>query len=384
MGFEDLGLTAYTLRALSNLKINEPTEVQKAVIPPIIAGTDVAVRSPTGSGKTLAFVLGLITRISQSYRDRYALIFSPTRELAIQTRDVINRLQLGGMTARAIYGDMSNADILALGDMSIKFTVATPRKLWDLTQKKRFYPERYNLVVLDEADELLLNGFKSDIDYVLARISILQTLFFSATLDKSFRNLSASYQKDPMIFEIGEKEVVRTISTEIINVANDTAKLLILLKILREEPGQVIVFVFSRVRATRLGEKLAQLGINATFTHKEVLQVRREEIMNDFRSGKLKVLVGTDILARGIDIPRLPLVVEYDQPFGSDSSIHRAGRTGRMGNIGRVISFNDLTGRDPASLRRLSDGSSRRKKRFSGSSATNTHVGMPSHVLKNR
>lgn len=339
MSFDNLGLTRPSSHALSRSGFNEPTEVQIASIPPIIAGEDVAVRSPTGSGKTLAFVLGLIARIEQSYRDRYVLIFSPTRELAIQTRDVINSLGVRGMCARAVYGKMPHSTFTSLSDPSVKFTVATPRKLWDLTQKQFFYPGRYNLVVLDEADELLQSGFKEDIDYVLARLRALQTLFFSATLDEDVLEFSASYQRNPRIIEIGAKEVAGTISTETITVSGEDEKLKQLIKVLGEEAGQAIVFAFSRGRVTWLAHKLKALGFNVAYTHKEVPQKRREAAMTAFRAGELRVLVGTDVLARGIDIPNLPLVVEFDQPMDAGSSIHRAGRTGRMGNIGRAVSI---------------------------------------------
>ncbi len=342
MPFSDLGLSESSLIAIRRLGHTAPTEIQEKAIPVIISGRDVAARSPTGTGKTLAFVLGLIERVQLNWQSNYVLIMSPTRELAIQTRDAIQVLSIRGMKSCAVYGQVPFPELRNSSNFGFKFIVATPRKLRDLIERRRFMIERFNHIVLDEADELMRFGFREDIDFILARVKSLQTLLFSATLDQNVRSLSSTYQKNPERIYIGGEERPPSIVEETIRVRGiegPDGKLTNLLRLLSEESGQVLVFVATKRTADRLNYDLNRAGVNSAAIHADFPQVVRERTLGAFRSGLLKVIVATDLLARGIDIPGLNLVVQFDQAFDRNADTHRSGRTGRMGNAGRVVRF---------------------------------------------
>ena len=331
----------------------QPTPIQEQGIPLILQGQDVLATAATGSGKTAAYGLGLLQFLQASEalqtphstrRSTRILVIVPTRELAVQVGQVFKELASHALRVATIFGGVSiNPQMLALrGGADI--VVATPGRLLDLVDHNALHLDNVAHLVLDEVDRLLDLGFTEELNRVLALLpSKRQNLWFSATFDDSLQPLAASMLRQPVRVEIADSASTEYLEPAIHQraIAIDEKKRTLLLRHLftQEKWKQVLVFVATRYASEHVANKLYQAGVYATALHGEMSQGARQTVLQEFKDARWEVLVTTDLAARGIDIAKLPTVVNYDLPRSATDYIHRMGRTGRAGEKGEVLSF---------------------------------------------
>jgi len=348
MSFESLGLSPALVRATRERAYLEPTAIQAEAIPVALRGVDVLGCAQTGSGKTAAFALPILQRLAETRRDRprlvHALILVPTRELAAQVGDTFRHLAQylpEPLKVAVLFGGVSiNPQMMGLrGGADI--VVATPGRLLDLIEHNALKLGDVQTLVLDEADRLLDLGFADELASVLEELPARrQNLFFSATFPAAVQSLADQLLRDPVRIEVeAEPEEKPDILQRAIEV--DTAKRTPLLRHLIKEQGwtRVLVFVATKYATELVSHKLGLAGIHAQAFHGELSQGARTQVLSDFKASRLQVVVATDVAARGIDVARLPAVVNYDLPRSAVDYTHRIGRTGRAGQSGVAISF---------------------------------------------
>lgn len=348
MSFTSLGLSDALVRATGERNYPVPTAVQTAAIPAILQGRDVQACAATGSGKTAAFALPLLQQWlahgCRKPRPLRALILVPTRELAVQVGETLSDLAQylpEPVKVATVFGGVSiNPQMMALrGGADI--VVATPGRLLDLLRQRALTLSAVATLVLDEADRLLELGFADELGRILALLPARrQHLFFSATFPPAVQTLADALLHDPVRIEVAATPADRPdITQRAIEV--DAACRTRLLRHLIAENGwtRVLVFVAAKNAAEHIAGKLAKAGIGAAAFHGELGQGRRAQVLDEFKAGRLQVLVATDVAARGIDIARLPVVVNFDLPRSAVDYTHRIGRTGRAGASGVAVSF---------------------------------------------
>lgn len=351
MSFSNLGLCDPILKAIEEQGYTVPTPVQAQSIPVILAGKDLIATAQTGTGKTAAFVLPLLQRFYNSAplraRSIRCLILTPTRELAIQVEANVvayaKYLDISSMTA---YGGVDIEPQKRRLVAGIDILVATPGRLLDLAYQRALYFDDLEALVLDEADRILDMGFGRDIDKVIDRLPVdRQNLLFSATMNddvRSFSDYFAGSKANDIATEISttpNEKAASSINQWLITVDKDTKSALLSHLIKEEAWDQALIFIQTKHGAAKLVAQLAKRNIEADCLHGDRSQANREQILADFKSGKLKYLVATGVAARGIDIGKLSRVLNYDLPFKPEEYIHRIGRTGRAGSPGEAISF---------------------------------------------
>jgi superfamily II DNA/RNA helicase len=342
----DLGLSEPLVRALS--QFDEATPVQVAAIPAALAGRDLLVTARTGSGKTSAFVLPILESWLSAVRSKpkrlHALILVPTRELAAQVREVMQgyarELPERIKVVSAVGGVSLNPQMMALrGGADV--IVATPGRLLDLVDHNAVSLEEVGTLVLDEADRILDLGFADELSQILLMLpDERQNLLFSATFPEKMESIARDFLRDTKRIEIeSEPEEIPDIEQRAIRV--DKAKRTPLLRrlIAEEKWERVLVFVGRKYTADHVADKLHRNGIEALSLHGDLSQGARSEVLRDFKSGEIQILVATDLAARGLDIVKLPVVVNYELPRSPADYIHRIGRTGRAGEKGLAVSF---------------------------------------------
>jgi ATP-dependent RNA helicase RhlE len=347
--FEALGLAPGLLRAVAELGHAEPTPIQSAAIPPALQGRDVLGCAPTGSGKTAAFGLALLHRLVTSPRPAWrrtdVLVLVPTRELAVQVgeslRTLAEHLTFPPKVAVLFGGVSLNPQMLGLRG-GAEVVVATPGRLLDLVERNALKLGEVKLLVLDEADRLLDEGFADE----LARIQALlparrQNLLFSATFPPAVQALADACLHDPARVDVASSADATAPAIDQRAVAVDTAKRTPLLRHLIEQAGwpRVLVFVATRYASEHVAEKLKRAGIAAAAFHGDLSQGARTRVLADLNSGALRVVLATDMAARGLHIAGLPVVVNYDLPRSAVDYTHRIGRTARAGAAGLAVSF---------------------------------------------
>ena len=345
MSFADLGLSPRVTSPLARLGYATPTPVQAAVIPPALEGRDILARAQTGTGKTAAFGLPLIERLQRvigaSPRPR-ALVLTPTRELALQVYAALGELSQGTrLRGLALVGGESIGPQLRSLRRGTDVVVATPGRLIDHLDRKSIDLSAIEVVVLDEADRMLDMGFLPPLTRVMATVpATRQTLMLSATLAKDIVETSRTFMRDPLRLDLAPEEVVAsTVAHRVFSVAQDQKKDA-LTHVLRAAPArQTLVFCRTKHGSDRIGRHLEGAGLRTAVIHGDKTQGARTRALGDFKSGRVSVLVATDVAARGLDIERLPLVVNYDLPLVASDYIHRVGRTGRAGHAGEAISL---------------------------------------------
>lgn len=351
MSFSNLGLCDSILKAVEEQGYSTPTPVQKQAIPVILSGDDLIAMAQTGTGKTAAFVLPLLQRFNNAPKIRAksirVLILVPTRELAVQVEANVTayakHLELSSMVA---YGGVDLEPQKRKLAEGIDILVATPGRLLDLAYQRALFFDDLEALVLDEADRMLDMGFGRDLDKIIERLPVdRQNLLFSATMNEDVRSLSddfAGSKESDVAVEIvitPGKKTATAINQWLITVDKDTKSALLSYLIKEEQWDQALIFIQTKHGAAKLVTQLAKRNIEADCLHGDRSQANREQILADFKSGKLKYLVATGVAARGIDIGKLSRVVNYDLPFKPEDYIHRIGRTGRAGSPGEAISF---------------------------------------------
>jgi len=339
--FRELGVSARVSDALAARSIHEPFTIQSLVLPDALAGLDVLAKSPTGSGKTLAFAIPIVERTTKQDRRPSALVLVPTRELAVQvTEDFSAIASANGLRVAAVYGGMP---LKAQADRArgANILVATPGRLQDLADRRMLDLAAVRILVLDEADRMLDMGFKPQVDRIMRLLpKNRQTMFFSATLDGEVGELARAYTSSPSRFEadLPADRAVGEISHRFVAVSPDT-KVETLVEHIRASAGLTLVFVRTRRGADRLAKKLAFHQVEAVAMHGDLSQGQRQRALRRFESGKVRVLVATDVAARGLDIDDIAHVINYDPPEEDKGYVHRTGRTGRAGRSGAAITF---------------------------------------------
>jgi ATP-dependent RNA helicase DeaD len=348
VGFTSLGLDARLLTALVALGYEEPTPVQSAAIPPLLAGRDVLAQAATGTGKTAAFALPLLhvlTPKARAERRTVALILVPTRELAMQVAEAVHRYgkELSAV-ALPVYGGASMETQVRALQRGVDVVVATPGRALDHIRRGTLSLSSVKVVVLDEADEMLDMGFAEDLEAILAATpASRQTALFSATIPPRIASIAAKQLKDPVKIRIDRETVpagraarVRQVAY-IVPRAHKMAALGRVLDI--ENPVSAIVFCRMRTEVDALTEKLDAHGIRAEALHGGLSQQHRDRVMKSFRAGTTDLLIATDVAARGLDVRHVTHVVNYDVPADAEGYIHRIGRTGRAGGEGVAITL---------------------------------------------
>jgi ATP-dependent RNA helicase RhlE len=319
-----------------------PTPIQLRTIPPILEGRDVLGLAQTGTGKTAAFVLPMLQRLMKGPRGRLrALILSPTRELSEQTHTAIKTLgRQTGLRSVTIYGGVGAQPQIKSLRAGAEIAVACPGRLLDLMGQGVVKLNSIEILVLDEADQMFDMGFLPAIRRILAALpAARQTLLFSATMPPEIRSLANELLRRPATVELGVSRPVETVSHAVYPV-DGARKVELLLALLRNTgSGQVLVFTRTKHRAKKLAEQLTRAGLSATSLQGNLSQSRRQEAMESFRTGRAKVMVATDIAARGIDVSQISHVINYDMPDTAEAYTHRIGRTGRMEKLGTALTL---------------------------------------------
>lgn len=342
--FTSLGLHPELLRAVADLGFTRPTPIQADAIPPALAGRDVLGCAMTGSGKTAAFMLPILERLRGQPRGvTRALVLAPTRELAAQLVEHLDELaKHTGMTGAAVYGGVSMEPQREAFRRGVDILVATPGRLLDHFQYGYARVEGIEMLVLDEADRMLDMGFIPDIRRVLDHLpaGARQTMLFSATMPKAIVRLSRELLTEPaMIGEERKQEPADGIEQTFYPVPA-LRKMPLLVELLhRDEVGTAIVFCRTKHRTNRLARQLERQGISATPIHGDRSQAQRTRALEGFKNGRFRVLVGTDVVARGIDVDAVDHVINFDVPRAPEDYVHRVGRTARMEATGDAYTF---------------------------------------------
>lgn len=341
MPFSSLGLHAGLLDAVRDLDYQAPTPIQAQAIPPALEGRDLVGCAQTGTGKTAAFILPLLHRIQRG-RGIAALVVTPTRELACQVEDVARSCaRYTNHRVIAVYGGVGYQPQIDALRRGVDVLVATPGRLLDLHARGKVDLSRVEVLVLDEADRMLDMGFWPDVRRIIALLpSRRQNLLFSATLSNAVMRVAAPILTDPARIEVAPSATPVDTVKQAVYPVNAFQKTDLLVRLLRERNLQrVLVFTRTKHRADRLCRHLAKSGIKGAAIHSNRTQTQRQAALDGFKRGDHRVLVATDIVARGIDVDNISHVVNYDLPANPEDYIHRIGRTARAGADGTAISF---------------------------------------------
>ena len=340
--FKDLGLSPDIQQAIDELGFDEPTAIQEQAIPVLLGGHDVIGQAQTGTGKTAAFGLPLLQYLDPANDEVQAVVLTPTRELCIQVTQALRTFaEHLDIEIVAVFGGAPIRSQQSQLRSGAHVVVATVGRMKDLMQRRSLVLTAARYVVLDEADEMLDLGFIEDVEKILRMCpSGRQTALFSATMPPPIQKLAEGYMYDPTTISITPKELtVDKISQAFVEVPakEKSARLVELLK--TEEPEQAIIFTRTKIGASKLEKLLKDKGLDVKALHGDLSQGVRDGVMISFKDHRVKLLVATDIAARGLDVDHVTHVINYDVPNSSETYVHRIGRTGRVGRTGRAITF---------------------------------------------
>jgi ATP-dependent RNA helicase DeaD len=341
--FEQLALSAPLLETLKEIGYEAPSPIQAAIIPHLLDGHDVLGQAQTGTGKTAAFALPLLERLNLSERQPQVLVLTPTRELAIQVAEAFQSYarHLAGFHVLPIYGGQSISLQLRHLRRGVHVVVGTPGRIMDHLRRESLDLDQLRCVVLDEADEMLRMGFIEDVDWILEHTPPgRQVALFSATMPEVIRRVAHRHLRDPQEIKIQTRTATVAAVQQRYCQASGSHKLDVLTRVLEvEDVDAVLVFVRTKVATTELAERLEARGHACAALHGDMTQALRERTIEQFRNGGLDIVVATDVAARGLDVPRISHVINYDIPHDTEAYIHRIGRTGRAGRGGQAILF---------------------------------------------
>jgi len=350
MEFKELGLAEELLRAIAEEGYVEPTPIQAKAIPLVLLGKDLMGAAQTGTGKTASFTLPLLHRMkahantsaSPARHPIRALILTPTRELAVQVWESVRTYSRHlPLRSTVVYGGVDIDPQIRDLRAGVEILVATPGRLLDHVQQKTLQLGQVEFLVLDEADRMLDMGFIPDIKRILALLPARrQSLLFSATFSEDIRKLADGFMREPIMVEVARRNsVTETVTHALYRVPELRKRELLARLVVDRDLKQVLVFVRTRFGANRLAHQLVRDGIDSTAIHSNRTQAERTEALQAFKDGKVRVLVATDIAARGLDIDSLPCVINFELPHTPEDYVHRIGRTGRAGQSGEAISL---------------------------------------------
>jgi ATP-dependent RNA helicase RhlE len=343
VNFSDFALSARLLEAVRDLGYEQPTPIQTQAIPPALLGRDVIGCAQTGTGKTAAFLLPLIERLLDGRPGgTRALVLVPTRELVIQVTEQAKALSRHTrLHVAAIYGGVGmGSQEQALRHQRADIVIATPGRLLDHMQRGHIAFDKLEVLVLDEADRMLDMGFLPDVRRILRRVpQQRQTLLFSATMPPAIQALAREVQRDPALVEVARSRPPTGVSQSLYPVSEHLKTPLLLALFEQQAMTSVLVFTRTKYRADRLAKQLARAGVKVGRIHGDRTQGQRVAALEGFRSGQYRVLVATDIAARGLDVEGISHVVNYDIPAQPDDYIHRIGRTARVEAVGDALTF---------------------------------------------
>jgi ATP-dependent RNA helicase DeaD len=342
-GFAAFGLSEPLLAGLEAIGFREPSPIQKAAIPELLLGRDLVGQAQTGTGKTAAFGLPLLERIDPDQRSPQVLVLTPTRELALQVAEAISSYatRLRGVRVLAIYGGADFREQIQQLRRGVQIVVGTPGRVMDHMRQSTLDLSQLRSLVLDEADEMLRMGFIDDVEWVLEQLpEQRQVVLFSATMPTEIRRISQRYLRQPAEITIRPKAADSRRIRQRFLMVNAPQKLEALERVLEAERSEGTI-IFARTKAITLSvaESLEQRGHEVAVLNGDVPQAQRERTIERLRDGRIDVLVATDVAARGLDVERVSLVINYDIPFDSEAYVHRIGRTGRAGRSGDAILF---------------------------------------------
>jgi ATP-dependent RNA helicase RhlE len=360
MGFTIFGLSDQVLQGVHASGYTVPTPIQALALQPAVEGRDIIGCAQTGTGKTAAFVLPTLHRLSAAngslkrHTHPRALVLTPTRELAQQVQDAVATYgRFLNLRAGSIYGGVSMEGQLKMLRKGVDIVIATPGRLLDHMQRKTIDLTHVQVLVLDEADRMLGMGFIEDVRKIVAQVpKERQTMLFSATISADVHSLSRQILRNPHSVDAGHHHTpIKTINQNFYLTQNST-KMDLLQHVLNEEKmGSVLVFARTKRGADKISQRLERYGFTSTAIHSNRSQPQRMRALEGFRQGKYRVLVATDIAARGIDVDGISHVINYDIPRDAEDYVHRIGRTGRAGASGDAVTF--VAGEDRDALRRI-------------------------------
>lgn len=339
--FEKLGVSKELTDRLKRQGIVSPTPVQNQAIPPLMNGDDLIAQAQTGTGKTFAFVLPILQKVDSASKDVQAVIVTPTRELALQITNEVNKLKNEYTHVLAVYGGQDVAKQANKLNGKAHIVIATPGRLLDHLRRETISLDHVRHLVLDEADQMLEAGFLPDVQDILSQTTEeRQTMLFSATITQQVQTLGKKILKDPKRIVVKEEKVTVSNIKQLLYETTDRAKQDTLLQIMEEHrPFLAVIFCRTKRRAKKLNDALVAKGYETDELHGDLSQAKREKVMQRFRDAKIQYLVATDVAARGLDVEGITHVFNYDIPQDPESYIHRIGRTGRAGGKGLAITF---------------------------------------------
>lgn len=378
LNFKELKLSKEVEKAIEEMGFEEATPIQSQSIPHILDGKDVIGQAQTGTGKTCAFGIPAIEMINATNENIQVLALCPTRELCIQTAEELSNVAKYKRNIRIlpIYGGQPiDRQLMALRKRP-QIIIGTPGRIMDHMRRRTLKLERLSMLILDEADEMLNMGFRDDIDTILQEVpSDRQTIFFSATMPKEIMDLTAKYQKDPMLVKVVHKELTVANTEQFYVEVRESAKLDALTRLI--DAGNIklsLIFCNTKKRVDELAANLQSRGYSAEALHGDMNQSQRDKVMAKFRKGVIEILIATDVAARGIDVDNVEAVFNYDLPNDEEYYVHRIGRTGRAGKAGRAYTF--ISGREIYKLREI--------QRYAHSTIIPTKLPSQSDVEENR
>ena len=343
--FEELGVSEPLTRAVRDVGYETPTSIQRKTIPILLGGRDVIGQAPTGTGKTAAFALPILQKLDPNDRSVQALVLTPTRELAIQVAEALHTYArwLGPVRVLPVYGGQPIQRQLERMRGGVQVVVGTPGRIMDHLRRGSLDLAALTFIVLDEADEMLRMGFLEDVEWILAQApSGCQTALFSATMPEEVRRIADRYLQNPALIESEHRTLtVPTVDQHYLQVV-EPQKLDALVQLLEahSSPGEAtLVFVRTKSRAAELAERLQARGYAAEAMQGDMNQAQRETVIRRLRSGQAELVVATDVAARGLDVERIGMVVNYDISYDPESYVHRIGRTARAGRTGTAVLF---------------------------------------------
>jgi ATP-dependent RNA helicase DeaD len=340
--FNDLPLSAQVMKGIEELGFEDLFPIQAQAITPLLEGRDVIGQAQTGTGKTAAFGIPMIERLNPEIRYVQGLVLVPTRELAVQVAEHISRLgKYSRLKVLPVYGGESIERQIHALESGVQIVVGTPGRIIDLLKRHILNFASVKVVVLDEADRMLDMGFIDDIEYILSKTpSNRQTSLFSATIDQSVMNICNRYMKNPEKILVSKDEIALTQMSQYYVVVNQYSKFETLCNILDQNHiGRAIIFCKTRTDTSILSDRLRRRGYDARPLHAGFTQPQRNLVIDSFRKGTLKLLVATDVAARGLDIQGITHIINYDVPLDALVYFHRVGRTARMGGEGTAITL---------------------------------------------